>query len=220
MNKKINVAIVEDDPEVSTYLMEVINNANNMACKYKYANAEDAIHFLPNHEEVQIVIVDIGLPRQNGIECVKQLKNKCSDDTQFMMYTISHRADNIFDSLKAGASGYLLKEVLAPDKIIASIIELYNEGAPMSPSIAKEITRFFQRQSHQKSPSQLEGLTADENRIVSMLSEGLIYRNIAIELDVSVNAVKQRIHRIYKKLHVHNKTEVINLYRGLGRKHK
>jgi DNA-binding NarL/FixJ family response regulator len=156
-----------------------------------------------------IVIMDINLPGISGIDCIKLVKPNCPS-TQFMIFTIYENDENIFTALEAGATGYLLKKSTMP-QIAEALKELYNGGSPMSALIARKLVQRYQKPVPS---SELEQLTPKEKEILILLSEGLLYKEIADRLAITAGTVKQHIHRIYEKLHVSNKTEAINkLYR-------
>ena len=211
----INISIVEDEIDIIEFLEELFQHTEGFHFLQTYKNAEEAISFLPQ-SSADVVIVDIGLPgKENGIDCVRQVK-ALRPDILFMMYTVFDRGDAIFESLKAGASGYLLK-ALDEKKIIESVTELVNGGAPMSPAIAKKVTQFFfNPPPANTSFKQLNLLGKRQKELLDLLSKGLLYKEIATQMGITEGTVKQHIHKIYKKLHVTNRTEAINMY--LGRK--
>jgi NarL family two-component system response regulator LiaR len=211
---KIRISVIEDLKDVAEYLKEIINLQEDMECHQVYFNAEDAMHFIPQHT-VDIVIVDIGLPRASGIDAIKYLREKCCEDMQFCMFTVYEDDDKIFNSLQAGAKGYILKGA-SVDKILTSVRELYEGGSPMSPSIARRVLDVFQKM--QRTPAQAElPLTPREKEILEHLSRGLLYKEIGDLLTLTTGTIKQHIHKIYEKLHVSNKTEAINLMNEKGR---
>lgn len=213
MQKKINkLSIVEDQEEIMNFLVRIFDQAEDFECLSKYRTAEDAITFLPK-SDVDVVIVDIGLPGKNGIECVKAVK-ALRPEIQFIMYTVFDRDDKIFESLKSGASGYLVKSP-KEDIILSALRELVAGGAPMSPAIARKVTNFFFNGRNQLF-KELELLGKREREVLELLSKGLLYKEIAKEMGITIGTVKQHIHSIYQKLHVQNRTEAINKY--LGRK--
>jgi DNA-binding NarL/FixJ family response regulator len=142
----------------------------------------------------------------NGIECIRQLKDKIPR-TQFMMFTVYENDEKVFEALKAGASGYLLKNT-GLVQLLESLKELYNGGSPMSANIARKLVTLFR--SEQKETAHLEVLSSRENEILQLLAKGLLYKEIADQLSISVSTVRQHIHHIYEKLHVQNRTEAIN----------
>ncbi|MCW5921051.1 MAG: response regulator transcription factor [Saprospiraceae bacterium] len=207
-----SVAIVEDKPDIRDYLCELINEHPRFTCRHKYHNGEEAIDFLPK-TGARIAVVDIGLPgRVNGIECVRAVKPKMPD-TLFMMYTVFEDADKIFESLKAGASGYLLKDA-SDSKILSSLEDLLEGGAPMSSSIAKKVIEFFQKKIPISKATEV--LSGREHEILQLLSKGRTYSEIANVLGIKEGTVKVHIHNIYTKLHVTNSREAIEKAFGNG----
>ncbi|MEM9821708.1 MAG: response regulator transcription factor [Bacteroidota bacterium] len=214
MQKKVNkLSIVEDQAPIMDFLVRIFEQAEDFECLGKYRTAEEAIAFLPK-SDVDVVIVDIGLPGKNGIECVKAIK-ALRPEIQFIMYTVFDRDDKIFESLKSGASGYLVKSP-KEEIILNAVRELVAGGAPMSPEIARKVTDFFFSGSQNQSFKELELLGKREREVLELLAKGLLYKEIAREMGITIGTVKQHIHSIYQKLHVQNRTEAINKY--LGRK--
>lgn len=203
---KINIAVLEDIKDVSEQLCEMFNEEKDMSCKQIYHNAEDAMHFLPPNP-ADILIVDIGLPRASGIDAIRFLTEICPG-MQYCMFTVYEDDDKIFNSLQAGAKGYILKGS-SSEKILSAVRELSEGGSPMSPSIARRILDVFQK--HQIIPvvSSLP-LSNREQEILQLLSQGLLYKEIGDKLGITTGTVKQHIHKIYDKLQVSNKTEAIN----------
>jgi RNA polymerase sigma factor (sigma-70 family) len=208
----VAVAIVEDKPDILDYLCELVNEHPRFECKHKYHNGEEAVAFLRN-TGARIVIADIGLPgRLNGIDCVRQMK-PLMPDTLFMMYTVFEDADKIFESLKAGASGYLLKDA-SDAKILSSLEDLLEGGAPMSGIIAKRVIEFFQAKPQLNKAAEM--LSEREQEILQLLSKGRLYKEIADVLGIKEGTVKVHIHNIYTKLHVSNCREAIEKIFGNG----
>lgn len=203
---KLRIGILEDLREVADYLKETFNNLEDMACSQVYGNAEDAIHFLPSNP-VDILIVDIGLPRASGIDAIRFLTEHCPA-TQYCMFTVYEDDDKIFNSLQAGAKGYILKSSNT-DKIISAVRELHAGGSPMSPSIARRILDVFQTIKITPVTNSLP-LTNREQEILQLLSKGLLYKEIGDKISITTGTVKQHIHKIYDKLQVSNRTEAIN----------
>jgi DNA-binding NarL/FixJ family response regulator len=158
------------------------------------------------------VVVDINLPGMSGIECVRQVK-RLEPKIQFMMFTVYESNDQVFDALKAGASGYLLKKT-APQQIIESIKELHAGGSPMSAAIARKLVSVFNEQNNQAPARNDAVLSPREKEILQLVAKGLLYKEIADQLGISFHTVRQHIGTIYEKLHVHNKTEAINKVYG------
>jgi DNA-binding NarL/FixJ family response regulator len=144
----------------------------------------------------------------SGIDCVRITKKK-SEHTQYMMFTVYENDEKVFEALKAGASGYLLKNT-GLIQIIESLKELYQGGSPMSANIARKLVKNFQAQNEHEASAELNLLSMREGEILSQLAQGLLYKEIADRLSISTGTVRQHIHRIYEKLHVQNRTEAIN----------
>ena len=207
----ITLAIVEDLDEVRDGLKNFISLSHDFKVLDTYKTAEEAAHDLPKLKP-DIVIMDINLPGMNGIECIRQIKGK-TPDTQFMMFTVYENDEKVFEALKAGASGYLLKNT-GLVQLIESLKELHNGGSPMSANIARKLVSVFRDKENAIEP--VEVLSGRENEILQLLAKGLLYKEIAEQISISVSTVRQHIHHIYEKLHVQNRTEAIN--KAFGKK--
>ena len=205
---KLKIAILEDLKDVAQHLCDLFNQEPDMQCQQVYHNAEEAMHFLPSNA-ADIVIVDIGLPRASGIDAIKFLSEQCPS-TQYCMFTVYEDDDKIFQSLQAGAKGYILKGSPS-DKILSAVRELHAGGSPMSPSIARRVLDVFQKMQVTPVVAALP-LTTREQEILQQLSKGLLYKEIGDLLGITTGTVKQHIHKIYDKLQVSNKTEAINRF--------
>lgn len=201
----ITLAIVEDLDEVRDGLKNFISLSQDFKVLDTFKTAEEAAYDLPKLKP-DIVIMDINLPGMNGIECIRQVKDKIPG-TQFMMFTVYENDEKVFEALKAGASGYLLKNT-GLVQLIESLKELYNGGSPMSANIARKLVTVFREK--EKAIEPVEALSGRENEILQLLAKGLLYKEIAEQLSISVSTVRQHIHHIYEKLHVQNRTEAIN----------
>lgn len=195
MENTINVAIVEDDPEIRQTLSLIINGTPGYSCLYTYENCELAIDDLPKRY-IQVVLMDIELPGMSGIQGIRNLKPNMPG-TDFLMLTIKQDDDSIFQSICAGASGYLIKDT-PPSELLRFIDEVNNGGAPMSANIARKVIQSFQ--SNQPSP-----LSERETGILRLLCDGMNYKAIAQHLYISAHTVKSHIKNIYKKLHVNSR---------------
>jgi len=204
----IAVAIVEDIKDIREGLRILIDNSSGFLCKEVYPSAEDAVKGLPESQP-DVVLMDINLPGMNGIDCVKQLKPQLAR-TQFIMTTVYEDGDNIFESLKAGATGYLLKKT-EPVKILEAIKEVYAGGSPMSTQIARKVIASFQPKH---SIDDVDSLTPKEKEILKGLSKGLRYKEIAYEMQISIETVRSHVRHIYEKLHVQSRTEALNKIYG------
>ena len=206
----ITLAIVEDLDEVRDGLKNFLALSSEFKILDTFKTAEEALYDIPRLKP-DIVIMDISLPGMNGIECIRQVKDR-SPATQFMMFTVYENDEKVFEALKAGASGYLLKNT-GLLHMSEALKELYNGGSPMSANIARKLVSVFR--DNAKDVDELETLSHRENEILKLLSKGLLYKEIADHLGISTNTVRQHIHKIYEKLHVQNRTEAIN--KALGK---
>ncbi|TDH26759.1 response regulator transcription factor [Segetibacter sp. 3557_3] len=206
MKNMKTVAIVEDSREYQNALLSLIENAEGFVVADVYDNAEDAMNMLNNPAD--IAIVDIQLPGISGIELIKRLTEK-SVSTSFLVCSINDDDESVFDALKNGASGYILKES-SSDQIVNALNDVFHGGAPMSPYIAKRVIKSFQN----KQERQRDVLTDRETEVLKLLSTGLQYKEIGNELNVSYETVKKHLKHIYEKLHVQNKVEAINKFRA------
>ena len=201
----ISLAIVEDLAEVREGLKQFIALSPEFTILDTFETAEDAIQVLPRLN-ADIVIMDLNLPGMSGIECIRRLKKKIPD-TQFIMFTVYESDEKVFEALKAGASGYLLKNSSMP-QLIEALRDLHNGGSPMSAHIARKLVTLFREEHADAEPT--IGLSKRENEILQLLSKGLLYKEIGDQLGIAVGTVRQHIHKIYEKLHVQNRTEAIN----------
>lgn len=199
----LNVAIVEDNKTLCSSLENLFNRTEGMKCVASLGNLMNVVSELAKANP-HIVLMDIGLPNISGIEGVRTVKANFPE-IQIMMFTVFEDDDSIFDAIKAGASGYLLKKS-APEEIIEAIKELYRGGAPMSPTIARKVVASFQTNNH--SVQQYE-LTVREKEILYALVDGLSYKKIADKYCVSISTVRTHICNIYQKLHVNTKAQAV-----------
>ena len=173
---KISVAIVEDSDLIRDLTVRTIDMSEEFLISHAYNNAEDAIAFL-SKKPPQIVLMDIHLPGMSGIDCVAKLKANCPG-TQFMMFTVSEDDDDIFDALKAGAAGYLLKGQ-SPGILLSALRDLYDGGSPMSASIARRVVSAFHQPAATARHGATEDLTDREMELLRLLSTGLRNKEIA-----------------------------------------
>ena len=206
----ITLAIVEDLDEVRDGLKNFLALSSEFRILDTFKTAEEALYDIPRLRP-DIVIMDISLPGMNGIECIRQVRDR-APATQFMMFTVYENDEKVFEALKAGASGYLLKNT-GLLHMAEALKELYNGGSPMSANIARKLVSVFR--DNAKDVDELETLSNRENEILKLLAKGLLYKEIADQLGISTSTVRQHIHKIYEKLHVQNRTEAIN--KALGK---
>lgn len=201
----IHIAIVEDDNEIRQTLQLIIDGSTGFACKYAFPDGESAMASIGNLP-VDIILMDIDLPGKSGIEVTRHLKSK-NPELDIIMLTVQSDDDSIFESLCAGASGYLLKDT-SPAELLVHIREVYDGGAPMSSTIARRIINSFRVIENP--------LSERETEILRMLSKGLNYKEIAERVFLSPHTVKTHIKNIYSKLHVGNRAEAI--YKAIKQK--
>lgn len=204
---EITIAVVEDDEWIRENLARQIDQTPGFCCRQKYGTAEDALKGLPA-EVPDVVLMDINLPKMSGITCLRELK-RTQPDLNVLMLTVYEDTDRIFDSLKAGANGYLLKRS-SHEELMAAIVQVHNGESPMTGLIARKVVDFFKQQGD-TSPD-LEKLSPREHEILVRLGEGAAYKQIADNLGLSVDTVRMFIRRIYKKLHVHSRGEAVAKY--------
>jgi DNA-binding NarL/FixJ family response regulator len=202
----ISICIIEDIIEIQQGLQDIISRDQRFKLLGCFETAESAIVALPELQP-DVVLTDINLPQQSGIDCIEQVKVKCPD-MQFMMFTIYEDNDQVFEALKAGATGYILKNT-APDKIIEALLELQAGGSPMSPKIARKVLTTF---TSKKMITDL--ISKREQEVLELLSKGYLYKEIADQLHITLSTVKRHLNHIYQKLQVQNKTEAINKMYG------
>lgn len=200
----INVAIVEDDKDIRKAFCEYISGQENFVCKLAKESVESFIFSLDIKNLPDVILMDIGLPGMSGISGIKIIKERFPE-INIVMLTVHNDPQKIFQSLCAGASGYLLKSTPF-EEVINSLKDLYYGGAPMSPQIARKVIEHFQTTEKKKSESIL---TKKEKEIVLNLVDGLSYKMIADHQNISIETVRSHIKNIYSKLHVHCKADVI-----------
>lgn len=201
----IKVIITEDNDTIREGLALLIDATEGMECIARFANCEDMLAALP---EIQpdVFLQDIGLPGMSGIEGVKSIIRRTPEAT-ILMLTVFEDEENIFEALKAGAAGYLLKKT-PPAQLIEAIKDAYHGGSPMSSGIARKVVTFFKNAPSSKSKESY-GLSDREKDILISLADGNSYKIIADKLFISIDTVRSHIRNIYKKLHVHNQSEAV-----------
>ena len=203
----ISVSIVEDSRGTRESLTELLKRAPGLRCVGAYPNGEAALREFPAAPP-DVVLMDINLPGMSGIECVARLKQQ-SPQTQVLMLTTYEEGDLIFESLRAGASGYLLKN-MPPGELVHAVEQVHAGGSPMSMHIARKVVNHFQ---HIKQPSsEMEKLTKREQEILALLAKGFLYKEIADQLGISLSTVRAHLHAVYEKLHVQSRTEAVVKY--------
>lgn len=207
----ITVSLVEDDRETRERLEVLLNGAANVRCLTSYASGEEALRGIPA-ERPDVVLVDINLPGMSGIECVVRLKAKLRE-LRVLMLTTYEDSERIFDSLRAGASGYLLKKA-GYAELIQAIEQIHAGGAPMSMQVARQVVGYFHQ--FQRTASDMEKLTSREQEILALLARGCLNKEISDQLNISVSTVSTHVQHIYEKLHVQSRTAAAAKFFGRG----
>jgi len=208
MSKTIKIAIVEDDEYIRTSLSELVSNTADLDLVGAYADGPAALAGIPQAKP-NVVIMDIQLPGVNGVECVRELKTALPD-VNFLMLTAYEDSDKLFESLKAGANGYLLKRT-SSTRLLQAIHELHGGGSPMTPQIARRVVRYLSSPPENSNP-ELAALTPGQKKFLEELAHGYSYKEIADHLGISMDGVRSYIRKIYEKLHVHSRTEAVIKY--------
>jgi len=207
----IKVSIVEDDRETLESLTRLLSGSANVRCLTSYPTGEQALAGVPL-EKPDVLLVDIHLPGISGIECVSMLNSKLPK-LRILMLTSYGDSERIFHSLRAGASGYLLKKS-GYTELIQAIEEIHAGGAPMSMQVAREVVEHFHK--IKKAASDVERLTSREQEILALLAQGRLNKEIGDELGISVNTVGNHVQHIYEKLHVQSRTAAAAKFFGRG----
>jgi len=207
--KKIQVSIVEDNETLRRGLATLLDDAPDIECRSACADAEEALERLPA-DPPDIVLMDIRLPGMNGIECVARLAADLPK-VRILMLTAYEDNEEIFQSLAAGAHGYLVKST-APEQLLEAIREVAAGGSPISGSVARKIVDFFRTQP--AAPDGVALLAPREREVLKLLADGCPYKEIATAMQVSLGTIRTYIERIYEKLHVHTRTDAVVKFLG------
>jgi len=201
--------MVDDDEWIREDLAQQISHSSQFVFLSSYRTAEEALAKIP-HEKPDVVLMDINLPKMGGINCVRQIK-AALPTVQVMMLTVYEDSERIFQSLLAGASGYLLKRT-SQAEILEAILHVYQGGSPINVNIARKVVQYFNQKGTQR--QQFEDLSPREKQILERLVQGASYKEIADSLFVSIDTVRTHIKGVYSKLHVHSKSEAVAKYLG------
>ncbi len=203
-----SIAIVEDVPGLAVNLRRIVESLPGFTCAGVWGSGEEALLKAPAFEP-DVVLMDINLPGISGIEATAMLKRQMPE-IRVIMVTVYRDHDKIFEALKAGACGYLLKR-FTPAEIRGALVEIRDGGAPMTPEIARRVVEAF----HGSRPTEGdEALTKREAQILDLLAQGLANKEIAARLNLSAETVHVHLRRIYDKLHVRSRTEALVKYRS------
>jgi len=203
----ISVSIVDDEKELRESIQTFVDGSPGFRCVSSYSNAATALAGLPN-DNSDVVLMDINMVGMDGIECVERLK-ATQPDIQIVMLTVYEDTEKIFRAISAGASGYLLKRS-SPARLLEAIKEVHAGGSPMSSSIARKVVASFR-----KAAPAVENpihLSPREQAVLDCLAKGLTYKQIADQLEISIDTIRTYLRRIYEKLHVQSRTEAVAKY--------
>ena len=204
----INVAIAEDVPQLAKGMVQKFNSFEDLNLVFIAANGLEMIEKLNDHQ-VDVILMDINMPVMNGIDATAKIR-KSHPDIKIIMHTVFDEDNKIFESILAGANGYILKDD-KPTRLIMAIEDSLEGGAPMSTSIASKVLNFIKKETED---SQAEfNLTKRELQILQQIGKGQNYQQIADQLFISPKTVRNHIEKIYKKLQVHNKVDAVNVAR-------
>src|SRR6185437_2888382 len=200
----LRVVIIEDQREVREGLGALIRGSRGFLCAASYATMEEALSKI-EHVHPDVVLTDLGLPGMSGSDGIRALRQRFSD-VPILALTVYDDDDRIFEALCAGASGYLLKNV-PPARLLESLHEAAEGGAPMSPEVARRVLHLFRE--FRPPERAVYRLTQQESQLLKLLVEGHHYRTAADQMNISINTVAFHLKNIYGKLHVHSKTEAV-----------
>jgi len=208
---QIKVAIVDDDEDIRNSLIELVRGSSSLLLTDACKDGQVALKKLPANPP-DVVLMDIQMPGLDGVECVRQLKPHLPT-VNFLMLTVYEDSDWLFESLKAGASGYLLKRTSSA-RLLRAINEVHAGGSPMTPQIARRVVRFFSGGAApaKAAAPELPGLTPGQKEFLELLAAGHSYKEIADKLTISIDGVRSYVRKIYEKLHVHSRTEAVVKY--------
>ena len=203
----IRVSVVEDVLGVRESIVHFLDEAEGIRCVSQHGSAEEALAELPAVKP-EVVVMDIQLPKMDGIDCVRRLK-ALLPGTQVLMLTVYEDSDRIFKALLAGASGYLLKSV-SSEELVAAVRDIKTGGSPLNTLIARKVVQFFQTQP--PAPNSGARLSSREEEVLALLAKGLYYKQIADMLGVTMDTIRKHCHHIYEKMHVSSRTEAVVKY--------
>ena len=209
--KPLIVSLTEDNYPLAHELRELFNSQPDMLVLDVFPTAEETLRVIPSRMP-EVLIVDLRLPGIGGVELISKLKQS-HPDLHMLVLTMYEESDLIFNALRAGASGYLLKRSGA-DEICDAIRQVRGGGAPMSPSIALKVVESFRTPRAGSAAGQEAKLSPREEEILSLLAEGALYKEISAALGISMDTVRTHLRRIYDKLHVHSRTQAVMKFYG------
>jgi len=206
----IRTAIIEDDAPFAKMFQDYFNRrGSGIECVAVYPDGAAALEEIPANPP-EVALVDINMPGMTGIEFITRIRVVCPSLICVVLTTFDDDS-SVFDALKAGACGYLLKRS-SPDEIVSAIEQAVAGGAPMSPHIARQVVGFFHARETQETRDRSGKLSERERQVIELLATGLLYKEIAEKLDLTFETVRSYVKRIYEKLHAHSRTEAVNMY--------
>jgi DNA-binding NarL/FixJ family response regulator len=203
----VKVVIVEDETWIRKDLVREINRTLGLRFVNSYRTAEEALQGIPA-DQPDVVLMDINLPGMDGVECVRRLHADLPN-VRCLMLTVYEESEKIFNSLLAGASGYLLKRTSTAE-LLGAILQARDGGAPMSSSIARKVVAYFNKMGEDKSDT--AALSPREQQVLELLAKGVAYKNIAEQLSLSIETIRMNVKHIYTKMHVHSRGEATAKY--------
>jgi len=210
----ITVAIVEDDSGIRRSLEWLLKSSKGFLCVAACPSAEEALLLLPKVQP-QVILMDINLPNRSGIECTARIK-ELLPETQVVMITVYADTEKVFNALRAGASGYILKRA-TPEQILQAIREVHAGGVPMSSEIARKVLSTFREPA--PAPAEEQNLSRREQEILELLSQGCSNKEIADKLSISIETVTWHLRHIYSKLHVRSRTQAALKFLSIKKAH-
>lgn len=215
----VRVAVVEDDSVIRARLQQFVGARPGLQCIATFSDAESALATLPSLAP-DVVLMDIQLPGRSGIDCVADLRPMLPR-TQFVMLTTFDDEDLVFNAIKAGANGYLLKRA-GTEEILDAVANVHQGGSPITSSIARKVVQAFRRIAAEAPPPKTEAeapsssdqrLAPREEEMLGHLARGLPYKEVADRMDISIDTVRSYIRRVYEKLQVHSRHEAVIKFR-------
>lgn len=203
----VKVVVVEDEAWLRENLAKEIGDAEGFRCINKYGTAESALQGIPA-DQPDVVLMDINLPGMDGVECIRRLRAK-APDIKCLMFTVYEESEKIFNSLLAGANGYLLKRS-GTAELLDAIEQAHAGGAPLSSSIARKVVAYFNDMG--AGHSETAALSPRERQVLELLAKGAAYKTIADQLSLSIETIRMNVKHIYTKLHVHSRGEAAAKY--------
>jgi len=204
---RISVALVEDNDDLRMSMKNLLKRSPRLRVVADYADAESTLADIARHKP-DVVLMDVKLPKMDGVECVRVLKG-LMPTVVIIMLTVHDDNDSLFNSILAGADGFLLKDTV-PSRLVEAIEEVSHGGSPMTPQIARRIVQRFRKSD--PVPADMENLTPREREVLEELALGNRYKEISDRLGISLDGIRFHIRGVYQKLHVHSRTEAVLKY--------